>query len=537
MPAAAPGTGVTSIRAEDIAENTSAGGLTAKRLAAAGQRTAIVIALGRYNWRIVMVRIMSPVAALAAAALAGAAGWASASTVTWTGSANSLYSNGANWVGGASPVDPPNNATVDALDFAASATNKVIDFGGSRWDEQRWILGGGFSQTNGTFRFSYAAPTLTAPTLLANGDNQLSINIATTNSGGGDLYFIQNAGGTLTVTGLIGTGVSSGIARNLFLDGAGNYAMTNDIWVGNGNTYRHVGSGTVRHTGSIVRAPGNTTRPLFLDGSGTFLLNGTSDITGGVVMRAQSSNHTFGGTGTLSATGATVAIRVDYDNTLAPGDPLVNNGIGTLTVNGDVVFSQSFGLNATEVGVLSLQLDAGGVSDLLAINGNFTNDYLPTAPSNTLLLTALGELSGEYTLVTWTGSSNFADRPFNVVGLPSGYELIYNANSIVLSPVASFVEGDADGDGDVDFDDLGILLGNYDLGGFEPFTEGDSDGDGFVGFDDLGLLLGNYGFGVEPASLEVNHALLTSAGFAAVPEPSAALVPVAMAGLLARRRR
>ncbi len=99
---------------------------------------------------------------------------------------------------------------------------------------------------------------------------------------------------------------------------------------------------------------------------------------------------------------------------------------------------------------------------------------------------------------------------------------------------SAFVEGDADGDGDVDFDDLGILLGNYDLTGFVAFTNGDSDGDSDVDFDDLGLLLGNYGFGVEPGGLDAAPAVVVTA---AVPEPSTAALAAPALVLLARRSR
>ncbi len=50
------------------------------------------------------------------------------------------------------------------------------------------------------------------------------------------------------------------------------------------------------------------------------------------------------------------------------------------------------------------------------------------------------------------------------------------------------VAGDVNGDGAVDFDDLGILLGAY--GG--PHPTADFDADGIVDFDDLGTLLGSY---------------------------------------------
>ena len=49
--------------------------------------------------------------------------------------------------------------------------------------------------------------------------------------------------------------------------------------------------------------------------------------------------------------------------------------------------------------------------------------------------------------------------------------------------------GDVDGDGDVDFDDLNLMLAVYGTG--DPL--GDLDGDGDTDFDDLNLLLANYG--------------------------------------------
>ncbi len=106
------------------------------------------------------------------------------------------------------------------------------------------------------------------------------------------------------------------------------------------------------------------------------------------------------------------------------------------------------------------------------------------------------------------------------------------AAELLVDRTKTFLEGDADSDGDIDFDDLGILLGNYNLTGIPAYTGGDSDGDGDIDFDDLGLLLGNYGFNVTPAELDAaaNHA-------AQVPEPQAAIVLVPLCGLLARRIR
>jgi hypothetical protein len=62
------------------------------------------------------------------------------------------------------------------------------------------------------------------------------------------------------------------------------------------------------------------------------------------------------------------------------------------------------------------------------------------------------------------------------------------------------IPGDADGDGDVDMSDLGIVLASYDLFLGDPFYDprADFNGDDAVNIEDLGILLANFGYGVEP---------------------------------------
>ncbi len=136
----------------------------------------------------------------------------------------------------------------------------------------------------------------------------------------------------------------------------------------------------------------------------------------------------------------------------------------------------------------------------------------------------------------WVSLGQFALLPGEVssvmIDVPGSGKAI--ADGVRFWQVGDLIDGDADRDGDVDFDDLGILLGNYDLP-VAALTGGDSDGDGDVDFDDLGLLLGNYGFGLSPAALDEATALLESAGI--VPEPGAMALVATPAALLGRRRR
>ncbi len=141
----------------------------------------------------------------------------------------------------------------------------------------------------------------------------------------------------------------------------------------------------------------------------------------------------------------------------------------------------------------------------------------------------------EFTAVTGFNVSGGVTLQLGAVNGPFAGTTAYFDNIVVsTTPPVSFVEGDADGDGDVDFDDLGILLGNYDQSGFPANTRGDSDGDGDVDFDDLGLLLGNYGLGVPPGASEETPA---AASVVAVPEAGALGLPAVMGIMLARRRQ
>ncbi len=128
---------------------------------------------------------------------------------------------------------------------------------------------------------------------------------------------------------------------------------------------------------------------------GTMIVNGNfSTATGAVTVDA---GAVLGGTGTVG--GLTVV-----NGGIAPG----SNGIGTLTIAANTTWNAG--------NRWTFQLGSTTVSDRLAITGDFTKgtgtgfgfDFANTGAA------------GTYTLVTWTGNSNFVPGDFTATGLSAG---------------------------------------------------------------------------------------------------------------------
>ena len=96
-------------------------------------------------------------------------------------------------------------------------------------------------------------------------------------------------------------------------------------------------------------------------------------------------------------------------------------------------------------------------------------NFVNFAFDNPLPLDALG----------FSNQLDFSDSP--MYGNSSG--------EIVLGPVNPVCPGDANGDGVVDFDDLNLVLSNWNT----PGPVGDINNSGFVDFDDLNAILSNWG--------------------------------------------
>jgi len=134
------------------------------------------------------------------------------------------------------------------------------------------------------------------------------------------------------------------------------------------------------------------------------------------------------------------------------------------------------------------------------------------------LLTSAG-LSGTFATVKYDGATLASEHVDN--GLFR--KVTYTANDVVFTNLLA-LEGDTEGDSDVDITDFNNLAVNY-LSANVEWPDGNFDDDTDVDLTDFNLLAGNFG---------IEH----STGPGQVPEPTALfLAAIGLAGLLGLLRR
>lgn len=331
-----------------------------------------------------------------------------AETITWTGSVNGEWNEPENWDLGRVPING------DVLVFPAEAPNKTqnaIGLGSSSPGEQMsvFIEGGGYLITNSAVSLGFGS------TFSSVGDNRIDFRVWHQ----GSPNYISNDG-TLTFGAQHST-------KDVKLQGGGDIIFLLRIGGGARAVY-FTSSGTVRFQGGLGAfrgTSGSNARGVDIGGSGALLVNDTQ--TSGNYLFNIGNNGILGGLGHVNATNnpsyaGSGFIGVGYrlntwastgNGTIAPGDPLVDDGIGefTVTVSDWIIFGRD--IPATS-GTLEIDLAENGATDKLIINGDVdlssTNSILHliapetvTLPQSAAFMEFTGTRTGKFSKILLNG--------------------------------------------------------------------------------------------------------------------------------------
>jgi len=312
-----------------------------------------------------------------------------------------------------------------------------------------------------------------AGVLQLNGNN--SYSGATTVSAGFLRAYHSNALGTTSA----GTTISSGaslrigddvtLAENLSVSGLGSsnngaiqFSGTTGTISGNitltGDTRFSVLDGTLTLSGVISGA-----QNLEKEGAGTLTLSGTNTFSGATSVTAGtllvtgalngttsvtvSGAATLGGTGSIFATSSSNTLSIASGGAINPGVPGVNNGIGTLTINGNLDLSGTLGADIAGA-------TPGTQYDQITVNGTVTLQNTAalavttpsTPPANThfsiLDISGAGAVTGTFSGVAEGGTVTSSGNTFSVsyVG-GTGNDVTLQSGS---APVVSGIGGSVD---------------------------------------------------------------------------------------------
>jgi fibronectin-binding autotransporter adhesin len=294
-----------------------------------------------------------------------------------------------------------NNGTLRAASSAAlgAPTNAVVPAGGT--SAAVLELSGGIVVPN-NLTLAARSPAAQYPPLLRNFSGTNTFAGTLTAAGGGLGYGIESlAGGKLILSGLITNPLSGsgGYSRPLQLFGAGDGEVTGSIEPGAANfDLIKLGTGTWRLSGVmdythstmvsngvlVVNSPLNNAAVAV--GGGTLVVNASVTST---------SALTVSGGGILAGAGSVNnSVSVASGSSVAPGD----NGVGTLTINGDLNSAGDFAMEINKA--LSQSNDVVAVTGLLTNAGAGTvvvtnlNPAQPLAVGDTFKLFSQPLLNG-----------------------------------------------------------------------------------------------------------------------------------------------
>lgn len=380
-------------------------------------------------------------------------------------------------------------------------------------------------------------------------------------------------------TGIVRDGVlwmGEGSTAVYNLSGTGKAEITRTAFVGAGG-----GSGTVNQTGgtftvygkgSVGNVDGNNTIGLniseWTDNGGDLFIarlgedTGTYNIAGGSLIVERDIRVGFdkvggatpepvGGNGVLNVSGGNttvgqvLAIGNDGNGTL-----ITRGNAGSIVVDGllaiggiDTTFS---GVDTPGAGTGTLRaLLTGASHTAVVVNNSFSLADNVQIQSNASLEIELDVLTGVYrptsgdSFVLIDGSAGGTGDVAGTFASLTGsdidgieWSVSYTGGQVIVTADEVYIDGDANGDGSVNFSDFLLLQAAFTDDG--DWIDGDFTNDGVVDFSDFLILQANFNTSASSAS---ELAAIESFTQANIPEPGS-LALLSLGGLfLARRRR
>ena len=268
------------------------------------------------------------------------------------------------------------------------------------------------------------------------GTNTITSALTVTGTGGNGLAVQSDAGGLLTLSGVIGTTQNSRLVQFM---GAGNGIVNGTIQNGTGTSFPvnkwGTGTWTLNGTNTFTGAVNHNQGTLVLGATGSISNATPVNVAAGAVfdVSAVPGGWTLGGGKTLTGSGIITGSVV----TAASGVPVITPG--SATTQGTLSFSNNLTLNGGVTLNFNLSSDPTGLvtpSDLIVVGGNLTASGVNTFTLGSYLNGLITD--GVYPLISFKGTLTGGAGNFAVTGFPnlgqSGYVITTPTNiSLVVT--------------------------------------------------------------------------------------------------------